>query len=72
MILCIAAAVLPKLKLTAARTGAFIGICLDLDAPFKSFPLLSPIFHWMQHDELIPNLLGNVKLEVAPDPWTSF
>jgi phosphatidylethanolamine-binding protein (PEBP) family uncharacterized protein len=29
-------------------TGTYLVICLDLDAPFPSLAILSPILHWMQ------------------------
>lgn len=28
--------------------ASYIVICLDVDAPFQSFPVLSPILHWIQ------------------------
>jgi phosphatidylethanolamine-binding protein (PEBP) family uncharacterized protein len=38
----------------SASSGRFITCCIDLDAPFPSFPFLSPILHYIQSD-LIPS-----------------
>ncbi|TVY15354.1 Carboxypeptidase Y inhibitor [Lachnellula arida] len=43
----------PELRLpktSASTSRCFIGICIDLDPPFRSFPLLGPILHWLQSD----------------------
>ncbi|TVY88956.1 Protein D1 [Lachnellula willkommii] len=43
----------PELRLpktSASTSRSFIGICIDLDPPFRSFPLLGPILHWLQSD----------------------
>lgn len=28
----------------------YVALCIDLDAPFPSFPILGPIAHWLQTD----------------------
>ena len=33
---------------TSGGNGPYVGICLDLDAPFKSLSFLGPILHWAQ------------------------
>lgn len=38
----------------SASSGRFIACCIDLDAPFPSFPFLSPIAHCIQSD-LVPS-----------------
>src|SRR5215469_4975750 len=38
----------------SASSGKFIACCIDLDAPFPSFPFLSPIVHCIQSD-LVPS-----------------
>jgi len=37
----------PELYLPSS-TGTYLVICLDLDAPFRLFPFMSPINHWVQ------------------------
>nr|POF03444.1 protein d1 [Quercus suber] len=44
----------PTLAVNSAGTGPYIAICLDIDAPFPSLPVLGPILHWIQPG-LIPS-----------------
>lgn len=37
----------PEISLAGAE-GDYIAVCLDMDAPFPSFPILGPIHHWTQ------------------------
>ncbi|AEO64843.1 69fc6f33-787b-4b7e-9081-06d9a8cf8b59 [Thermothielavioides terrestris] len=46
----------------------YMVICLDLDAPFVSFPVLGPINHWCQSGLRISSAGGNGKLETT-DPF---
>nr|POF23926.1 protein d1 [Quercus suber] len=38
----------PTLALASAGPGPYLAICLDIDAPFQSLPILGPILHWIQ------------------------
>ena len=38
----------PKLSMTGELQGPYIAICIDLDAPYVSAPVLAPILHWIQ------------------------
>ncbi|KAJ6132145.1 Protease inhibitor (Tfs1) [Penicillium samsonianum] len=41
----------PKLSFTGANpTSTYLVVSLDIDAPFTSFRILSPILHWIQSD----------------------
>jgi phosphatidylethanolamine-binding protein (PEBP) family uncharacterized protein len=35
---------------SVSSTGRYLLLSIDLDAPFASFPVLSPIMHWLQTD----------------------
>ncbi|KAK3619079.1 hypothetical protein LTR56_018846 [Elasticomyces elasticus] len=39
----------PTLSLPNAN-GTYLAVCLDMDAPFLSVPILGPIAHWIQPD----------------------
>ncbi|KAJ5512377.1 Protease inhibitor (Tfs1) [Penicillium fimorum] len=42
---------LPKLSFAGANTtSTYLVVSLDIDAPFPSFVILSPILHWIQSD----------------------
>ncbi|KAL7928253.1 putative protease inhibitor [Trichoderma chlorosporum] len=62
----------PELSFNAA-TGTYIIVCLDLDAPFRSFSLLSPINHWIQSG-LVPKPTGDgiLKLQFEDTPAIAF
>ncbi|KAF4979170.1 hypothetical protein FZEAL_4543 [Fusarium zealandicum] len=38
----------PQLNISSVGKGPYMAICVDLDAPYVTFPLLSPIVHWIQ------------------------
>ncbi|KAK5164248.1 uncharacterized protein LTR77_009942 [Saxophila tyrrhenica] len=40
--------VAPTVSLTSPGSDTYLALCVDLDAPFISFPFLSPILHWLQ------------------------
>ena len=40
----------PEISFPGADTGKFIVVALDLDAPYKIIPLISPLVHWVQYD----------------------
>lgn len=35
-------------ELSFSGTGTYLAVCLDVDAPFASLPVLGPIMHWIQ------------------------
>jgi len=35
-------------KSSNANPTAYLAICIDLDAPYKTIPFLGPILHWLQ------------------------
>ncbi|KAK3642054.1 hypothetical protein LTR56_010925 [Elasticomyces elasticus] len=39
----------PTVSLPNAK-GTYLAVCLDMDAPFLSVPILGPIAHWIQPD----------------------
>ena len=38
----------PRLQLTGEASGVYIAIAIDVDAPYVSTQILSPIVHWIQ------------------------
>ncbi|KAL1882353.1 hypothetical protein VTK73DRAFT_1912 [Phialemonium thermophilum] len=52
---------------TSSPAGAtFVAVCLDLDAPFTTLPILGPILHWIQ-----PGLKASTATTGTPTVLTS-
>ena len=63
----------PKLAFNPkASTESYLVICLDIDAPFQSLPVLSPLLHWIQPG-LKPERTvdGNAKLTASDTPFVA-
>jgi phosphatidylethanolamine-binding protein len=55
---------------TFSTTQKYLVVCIDLNAPFPSFPVLGPILHWIQTDlvaEGPPDPEGFVELKAEGD-----
>ncbi|KAJ5246184.1 phosphatidylethanolamine-binding protein [Penicillium chermesinum] len=62
----------PSLTVPAQLSkGLYTAICLDLDAPFRSFNLASPIAHWVQTDlsASSPESLELKSAQAPVAPW---
>jgi phosphatidylethanolamine-binding protein (PEBP) family uncharacterized protein len=60
---------MPTLSWTAFFSNKrYMIICIDLDAPFPSFAILSPVLHWMQASITVSST-GQL---VSPDPVIAF
>lgn len=62
----------------ASADKTYLAMSLDLDAPFKSLPVLGPIWHWCQSDLRIASAAGTAtttpsgKLEPAEPPVVNY
>lgn len=55
----------PEISVAGVGSGPFLIKCIDLDAPFKSYPFMSPILHWAQ-DNLKPDASGKLSASGTP------
>ncbi|KAK8131159.1 hypothetical protein PG984_007597 [Apiospora sp. TS-2023a] len=63
----------PEIMYTAASPDkAYLIMCLDLDAPFKSLPILGPIWHWCQSGVKISSGGAPGKLEWSEPPVVNY